>query len=133
VLCFSRINVGENDGVVGRMSCLFNSFSKIVGEAPQAIRARICDWLATDPALMEDLSASTVVLVESGRPLDAYVAQMRSVNTWGGAIEIRAFVQLWKRPVKVWAIRQKRWIEFTWPEGQECKLSWTGGHYEAMP
>lgn len=117
------------------MSCLFNSFSRIVGEAPQTIRARICDWLATDPALMDDLSASTVVMVESGKPLDAYVQQMRSVNTWGGAIEIRAFIQLWKRPVKVWAIRQKRWIEFTCPEGnpdQECKLSWTGGHYEAM-
>jgi len=117
------------------MSCLFNSFSRIVGEQPQAIRARICDWLATDPAIMDDLSASTVVLVESGRPLDAYVQQMRSVNTWGGAIEIRAFIQLWKRPVKVWAIRQRRWIEFTCAEpnqGPECKLSWTGGHYEAM-
>jgi len=117
------------------MSCLFNSFSRIVGEDSASIRARICDWLATDPALMEDLSASTVVLVESGRPLDAYVQQMRHMNTWGGAIEIRAFIQLWKRPVKVWAIRQRRWIEFTCPEGnqdQECKLSWTGGHYEAM-
>jgi hypothetical protein len=81
---------------------------------------------------MDDLSASTVVLVESGKPLDAYVQQMRSVNTWGGAIEIRAFMHLWKRPVKVLALRQRRWIEFTWPEGQECKLSWTGGHYEAI-
>ena len=115
------------------MSCLFNSFSKIVSEPSQSIRAKICDWLATDPALMDDLSASTVVLVESGRPLADYVQQMRSMNTWGGAIEIRAFVQLWKRPVKVWAIRGRRWIEFPCSEGQECRISWTGGHYEAMP
>ena len=115
------------------MSCLFNSFSKIVGEDSPSIRARICDWLATDPALMEDLSASTVALVESGKPLDTYVMQMRHMNTWGGAIEIRAFVQLWKRPVKVWAIRQRRWIEFPCAEGEECRISWTGGHYEAMP
>ena len=115
------------------MSFLFNSFSKIVGEDSPSIRARICDWLATDPALMEDLSASTVALVESGKPLDAYVAQMRNMSTWGGAIEIRAFVQLWKRPVKVFAIRGRRWIEFPCPDGgEECKLSWTGGHYEAI-
>ena len=81
---------------------------------------------------MEDLSASTVALVESGKPLDVYVQQMRHMNTWGGAIEIRAFVQLWKRPVKVFAIRGRRWIEFPCAEGQECQLSWTGGHYEAM-
>ena len=120
-------------GGVIRMSCLFNSFSRIVGESPQSIRARICDWLATDPVMMDDVSASAVVLVESKKPLDAYVQEMRSVHTWGGAIEIRAFVTLWKRPVNVWAIRTRRWIEFPCADGGElCKLSWTGGHYEAM-
>lgn len=115
------------------MSCLFNSFSALIGEPAQGIRGKICDWLATDPMLMEDLSASAVIAVEAkGIPLDRYVAQMRSPNTWGGAIEIRAFVQLWKRPVKVWAIRSKRWIEFPCSEGKECKISWTGGHYEPM-
>jgi hypothetical protein len=117
------------------MSCLFNSFGRLVGEPPQAIRGRICDWLATDPALMEDLSASVVVAVESGLDLPRYVARMRSPATWGGAIEIRAFVHLWRRPVRIWAIRGRRWIEFPLAAdaaGAECKLSWTGGHYEPM-
>ena len=122
------------------MSCLFNSFGRLVGEPPQAIRGRICDWLATDPALLDDLSASAVVAFEGGaRALDlsGYVARMRSPATWGGAIEIRAFVRLWRRPVRVWAIRGRRWIEFPLDAGveaagAECKLSWTGGHYEPM-
>jgi len=115
-----------------RMSCLFNSLSALIGEPAQEIRQKICDWLTTNPALLEDLSASVVVEVESGLPLDRYVDRMRSSGTWGGAIEIRAFVQLWKRPVRVWVIRTRRWIEFPFPEGVECKISWTGGHYEAI-
>jgi hypothetical protein len=119
------------------MSCLFNSFSALIKEPAQSIRLRICDWLATDPALMDDLSASMVVSIESGKELPAYVAHMRSPSTWGGAIEIRAFVKLWKRPVRVWAIRTRRWIEFPYDgpasdAGPECRISWTGGHYEPM-
>lgn len=120
------------------MSCLFNSFSALIGEPAQAIRGRICDFLATDPALMDDLSASLVIAIESGKQLAPYVQTMRSSSTWGGAIEIRAFVQLWKRPVKVYVIRTRRWIEFPYTgsagavAGPECKISWTGGHYEPM-
>jgi hypothetical protein len=117
------------------MSCLFNSLSALIGEPAQGIRLRICDWLATDPAIMDDLPTSMVVSIESGKELPAYVAHMRSPSTWGGAIEIRAFVKLWKRPVRVWAIRTRRWIEFPCSDaavGSECKISWTGGHYEPM-
>jgi len=115
------------------MSCLFNSLSALVGEPPQQIRGKICDWLATDPLMMEDASASQVVVIDSGKELSPYVAHMRLPSTWGGAIEIRAFVSMWKRPVRVWVIRTKRWIEFpSEGAGEECKLSWSGGHYEPM-
>ena len=119
------------------MSCLFNSLSAFVKESPQVIRGRICDFLATDPALLDDLSASLVISIESGKQLGPYVATMRSPSTWGGAIEIRAFVQLWRRPVKVYVIRTRRWIEFAYTAaspalGPECKISWTGGHYEPI-
>ena len=119
------------------MSCLFNSLGALVGDAPQAIRLRICDWLATDPLLLDDVSASAVVFVESGQTVEPYVTRMRSPATWGGAIEIRAFVRLWKRPVRVFAIRNQRWIEFPLDAGveatgPECKLQWTGGHYTPM-
>jgi hypothetical protein len=119
------------------MSCLFNSLGALVAENPQAIRGRICDWLATDPSIMDDLSASTVIVVESNQILESYVERMRSPATWGGAIEIRSFVQLWRRPVRVWAIRGRRWIEFPLATGveatgAECLLSWTGWHYEPI-
>ena len=117
------------------MSCLFNSFSALTGEKSQEIRNKICDWLATDPAIMDDLHASVVIQIESGKALAPYVQSMRSVNTWGGAIEIRAFVQLWKRPVRVFVKRLRRWIEFPY-EGTKldnpCNISWTGAHYEAI-
>jgi hypothetical protein len=119
------------------MSCLFNSLGALIGENPQAIRGRICDWLATDPAIIEDLSASIVIAIESRQMLAHYVSRMRSPATWGGAIEIRSFVRLWQRPVRVWAIRARRWIEFpldagVTATGPECRLSWTGGHYEPI-
>ncbi|NBR60227.1 MAG: hypothetical protein EBT86_01010 [Actinobacteria bacterium] len=116
------------------MSCLFNSLSRLIGEPPQQIRLKICDYLENNPALYEDLSASLAIHIEKQLELPAYIQQMRSPSTWGGAIEIRSFVNLWRRPVKVWAIRQKRWIEFPCENsiGPECKLSWSGGHYEPM-
>jgi hypothetical protein len=119
------------------MSCLFNSLSYFTHEAPHAIRGRICDYLAGDPALVDDMSASLVIALENGQGLEQYVGGMRSPSTWGGAIEIRAFVQLWRRPVRVWVIRTGRWIEFPCScpaegAGEECKISWTGGHYEPM-
>ena len=118
-----------------RMSCLFNSLSALEkSSSSQEIRAKICDWLSTDPALLDDLSASVVIAIESGQSLEKYVQNMRSPSVWGGAIEIRAFVQLWNRPVRVWVIRTQRWIEFpcSLVSSSECKLSWTGGHYEPM-
>lgn len=84
---------------------------------------------------MDDLSASLVIAIESGKQLSPYVQTMRSPSTWGGAIEIRAFVQLWKRPVSVYVIRTRRWIEFAYTgvaAGPPCKISWTGGHYEPI-
>ena len=114
------------------MSCLFNSFAALTEDNSGAIRSKICDWLATDPVLGSDIRASDASMIESGLPLDRYVERMRSTNTWGGAIEIRAFVELWKRPVRVWVTRTRRWIEFPYSEGEECKISWSGGHYEAM-
>ena len=117
------------------MSCLFNSLSAFVPEPPQTIRQKICDFLATDPGLYDDLSASTAILIESGLPLAPYIARMRSPSTWGGAIEIRSFVLLWNHSVKVWDIRQRRWIEFPTSKGgieNPYAVSWTGGHYEPM-
>jgi hypothetical protein len=116
------------------MSCLFNSFSRFVGESPQTIRQKICDYLATNPSLYQDISASEAILADYGKDgnLEAYVARMRSPSTMGGGTEIRAFVNLWKRPVIINSCPNKRQIEFICNlsnQGAPVKLNWTGGHY----
>jgi len=116
------------------MSCLFNSFSRFVGEAPQTIRQKICDYLLTNPSLYQDISASEAILADYGKDgnLEAYVARMRSPSTMGGATEIRAFINLWKRPVLIISNPNRRQIEFVCSEphqGPQVKLIWTGGHY----
>lgn len=121
------------------MSCLFNSFSRFVGEKPQIIRQKICDYLSTNPILCQDISASTAILADYGKDgnLDAYIMRMRSPSTMGGATEIRAFVNLWKRPVLVYSRPNRRQIEFTCElpleqQGSQVKLNWTGGHYDPV-
>lgn len=117
-----------------RMSCLFNSLAAFSSDPPQEIRRKICEFLATNAALYEDLTAEIAILFETGQTLATYVQRMRSPSTWGGAIEIRSYVLLWKKPVKVWDIRQRRWIEFPYNDSMENSVAilWTGGHYEPM-
>jgi hypothetical protein len=81
---------------------------------------------------MDDMSASAVVLMESGLELGPYVERMRWSGTWGGAIEIRAFVEIWRRPVRVLVVCTGKWIEFPCDHGEVCRLEWTGGHYETV-
>ena len=45
------------------MSCLFNSFSRLLSQDPQAIRNRICDYLeAGEPIMMASTTANRVEL-----------------------------------------------------------------------
>jgi hypothetical protein len=116
------------------MSCLFHSLSRIIGEDNYQIRQKICNYLQTNPILY-DISASLAIQIESGKNLTDYVSTMRSRSTWGGAIEIRAFVELWKRPVRVLVLSTRKWIEFPYDgdcSNNVCKISWNGGHYEPI-
>ncbi len=117
------------------MSCLFNSMSRLfpTEKNPQEIRNKICDYLATNPTLM-DLSMSDIVQAdESSYDLVSYVHKMRSPCEWGGAIEIAAASELWNCSFYVKVERTGNWIEFL-KEGSETKygLSWSGGHYEPI-
>jgi hypothetical protein len=100
---------------------------------PQEIRNKICDYLATNPQTQMGLSVLEIVQAESGQELTAYIQQMRSSSTWGGAIEIAAASQIWNCSFYVKVERTGKWIEFL-KEGSETKygLSWTGGHYEPI-
>lgn len=114
------------------MSCLFNSMSYFIKLDPQIIRNKICDYLETDPELMDGMKASEIVNIESNLPLNLYVARMRSPSTWGGAIEINCATKIFGYNFEVTNIRcvPNTVICFT-NEGNESigKMTWNGYHY----
>ncbi len=117
------------------MSCLFNSLSAFVSEDSFTIRQRICDYLTTDPNLMDGIPASLVIEWENGSNMKDYIERMRSTSTWGGSIEIKSFVNLYKINVEVVNIRDSsgRSIIFTGETSpRTIKISWSGGHYEPI-
>jgi hypothetical protein len=126
------------------MSCLFNSLSYFIPQTdPQAIRARICDYLQSNSPIIEGIATHDVLQLDSGSPPDQYIGAMRSPSTWGGAIEIQAACAIWNARIVVHDIRkgniqgQKQSIEFL-PVSTDTinvadntfELEWSGGHYE---
>jgi hypothetical protein len=118
------------------MSCLFNSFSRLLGEDTQAIRNRICDYLEAGQPIIEGIP--TKMILDSDRP--NYIAHMRNPSVWGGAIEIQAACNIWKAKVIVEnrrdrAVTEVQPIEFVPVSAQVTKIMriyWTGGHYEPI-
>jgi hypothetical protein len=115
------------------MSCLFHSMSAFLKEDPQVIRNKICDYLQTNPTIM-DMSASDIIFFDSGKQLDDYVRNMRLSHVWGGAIEIAACIRIWNRPIRVRVERTGEFIDFTAPncDGIPMTFRWTGGHYDPI-
>lgn len=118
------------------MSCLFRSLSYFISNIEtEELRYIITDYISKDPILIPpDIKLSTILSIDE-MSLDVYANNMKKSNTWGGAIEIKAFCELFKIKVCVYVIREKRFIEFiptNW-EGNRCiKISWTGNHYEPL-
>jgi hypothetical protein len=124
------------------MSCLFNSLSKFTpGVSSLQLRNQICDFLLkndVDPEVWGDLTPSKVAEIE-GMTLQSYVAKMKLPSVWGGALEIFAFVHIYKTNVEVVNIRDAgrytllKPIEFVLKGNEKTvKISWNGGHYEPL-
>jgi hypothetical protein len=129
------------------MSCLFNSLSRFtLGVGSQELRHKICDYLAKD-SLSElnipntcsiesnDIKPSDVAKLE-GMTLEQYITKMRLSSTWGGALEIAAFIRLYNMDVEVVNIRDKnsKSINFVVSGNtKKVRISWNGGHYEPIP
>ena len=125
------------------MSCLFNSLSHFIPQTdPQAIRARICDYLQANSPIIDGMATQDVLQLDSFNTPDQYIGAMRSPSTWGGAIEIQAACNIWNARIVVHDIRghghgQKQTIEFL-PVANDTNnspdktftLEWSGGHYE---
>ena len=125
------------------MSCLFNSLSYFIPQTdPQAIRARICDYLQANSPIIDGIATHDVLQLDSGTSPDQYIGAMRSPCTWGGAIEIQAACAIWNARIVVRDIRsghgQTQSIEFL-PvinainaTDKTFELEWSGGHYEPV-
>lgn len=127
------------------MSCLFESLcSNIQDLKADQLRQMIVQYLQKNPILVpsEDknspgLRLDAVLHTEFGSNMtvEAYTAHMSHPDTWGGAIEIRAFCDMFNARVKVVVLSSKQTIEFLPihnPTTNEFIISWNGGHFEPI-
>jgi hypothetical protein len=122
------------------MSCLFNSLSHFIPQTdPQAIRQRICDYLQANSPIIDGMTTHEVLQLDSdSNSSDQYIGAMRTLTTWGGAIEIQAACNIWNARIMVHNIRRGhgQTIEFlpvaTITHDKTFELEWSGGHYEPI-
>ena len=138
------------------MSCLFHSLSAFIqGTDATSLRHILADYMEKNPVLYDNEKMSDIVQWEQGSPsLPQYVAKMRLQSTWGGAIEIKAFCDLFHASVSVLVLRDGKTVEFkpstgaptSAPTGASASamtgaptseplqfvISWNGFHYEPV-
>ena len=117
------------------MSCLFRALAAFHnGIATQQMRHYICAYLSKDPQLGGE-KASQVIPWETNLSLNQYIQNMTNQNEWGGAIEIKAYCDLFKKNVKVISGPNRREIEFLSRKKNVNEwhvISWNGYHYEPV-
>lgn len=118
------------------MSCLFRALGALVGLHEDTLRRQICDYLTEDPVLFSDLTASRVMEWEGHKSLGAYVPEMRDRSTWGGAIEIKAFCDMYRAQVLVHDLRPSPPKSMLFvgtgsrQERRPLEITWNGYHFE---
>ena len=123
------------------MSCLFNSLSYFIKENSFNIRQQICDYLHQNKPIIDGLETHEILKFENN-DINAYISSMRSMSTWGGAIEIQAACNIWNLRINVANYRDfspnsenNKVIEFLPINGvikESINIYWNGGHYEPI-
>ncbi len=117
------------------MSCLYRALSYFHdGIATEQMRNYLCNYLSSNPQLGGE-SADKVIPWETRKSLAEYVRMMRSHHQWGGAIEIKAYCDLFNTNVKVISYPNQREIEFISSKPNITNwntISWNGVHYEPV-
>lgn len=127
------------------MSCLFRSLSNSINNTNETqLRLILVDYLAENPVLIvPDKKASEIIVAEfPNQKFENYLEKMRHSNTWGGAVEIKAFCELFSIQVNVVVLETRKTISFVpnkW-ETQNCTINdlrcititWNGYHYEPI-
>jgi hypothetical protein len=104
---------------------------------PNRLRNDICDYLDSNPKLIDDLSLEQIIGIEFNQPqgdLKSYIEIMRNENTWGGAIEIKAFCEMYSVNVEVLILSDKKKVLFQPQKSSNIliKISWNGSHFEPV-
>ena len=81
------------------MSCLFRSLSKFVNLEEDNLRKKICDFLETNPLLIDGTLKTSDITPQE---FSTYILNMRDCDTWGGGIEIKAFCEIYNYQVNVY-------------------------------
>lgn len=84
------------------MSCLFTSLSYFVNGIDEVkLRSIICDYLKSNPKILDDVSVNDIISWESGKTGQEYVSSMENASTWGSGLEIKAFCDIFGVKVNV--------------------------------
>ncbi len=119
---------------MNKMSCLFNSLAPAVNLHPEVLRKAIAAYLKTDPELLDDIKATDIIAWTEGRSLQDYADRMANPGVWGGAIELKAFCELFDMDVVVHVSYTA--TEFTVESSKMPRrvvhISYTGSHFEPL-
>lgn len=115
------------------MSCLFDSLSHFVNQSSTDLRHNIVSYLQTNPKLMNDVTFNEIMSWENANQND-YLNAMNQTQTWGGAIEIKAFVNMFRVNVVVHIPAIQKMVEFVYDDVQKqsfpfIHILWTGNHF----
>lgn len=120
------------------MSCLFRSLSAFIKDMKEDdLRQLVCDYMERNPNLMEDMSLNDILNTE-GIKTDDYVQTMRQQHTWGGALEIRSFCEMFNIGVLVRIQSTGRDVLFrptslaTQRKIPIVRIEWQGAHFEPI-
>jgi hypothetical protein len=117
------------------MSCLFQSLGYFLTDTnPERLRQEICNYLSSNPKLIDNLSIEELASFE-GTNLKNYISDMRQSSTWGGAIEIKAFCDIFNINVNVIILKDKKTVNFlstNQPSLGTITISWNGSHFEPI-
>jgi hypothetical protein len=113
------------------MSCLFHSIGACLGFTQEAVRHDILEYMVDNADKKHD-DVKLKDWIESAEDVsfEAYLADMRKEDTWGGAVELDIACLLYNANVIV-HFNKKRIVIGT-PRSKELHIKYTGNHFEPL-
>jgi len=107
------------------------------GIQEEELRQIICDYLENNPLMMDDMSLRDILHIDGMDTAD-YVRNMRYPSTWGGALEIKSFCEIYQVGVVVRIHQTGKDVVFKPSSMKDAThiravlIGWTGNHYEPI-